>query len=79
MHFIAYFVLSALAAMALQDKRRVLWAVLGLIAMGAALELLQGAVGRDCSGWDEIANTFGVVAGALPVWVALLVARKSSG
>jgi VanZ family protein len=79
LHFIAYFVLSVLAATAVRDRRKMLWAMLGLIMMGAALELLQGAVGRDCSAWDELANTLGVVAGALSVHVALLVARKGSG
>ena len=42
--------------------------MLGLIAMGAILEVIQGAIGRDMSAYDELANTLGVIAGAVTVW-----------
>ncbi|MBS0277061.1 MAG: hypothetical protein JSR81_05540 [Proteobacteria bacterium] len=80
LHFIAYFVLSALIALALQAPRNVLRGMAGLITMGAVLELVQGLVGRDMSAWDELANTLGVIAGAVVAWavIAVLVARNPS-
>lgn len=73
LHFTAYFVLSALAVAALRARRPALWAMLGLIAMGGALEILQGLIGRDMSAYDELANTLGVVAGAAIVWIVRAV------
>ena len=73
LHFTAYFVLSALAVAALRARRPALWAMLGLIAMGGALEILQGLIGRDMSVYDEVANTLGVVAGAVTVWIVRAV------
>jgi len=80
MHFIAYFVLSALAVAALRARRKALVAMLALIAMGAALELIQGMIGRDMSARDELANTLGVIAGAAVVWAvrAVLVRLRSA-
>lgn len=73
MHFIAYFVLSALAVAALRARKKALLAMLGLILMGAALELIQGMIGRDMSAIDEFANSLGVAAGAIAVWVVRAV------
>jgi VanZ family protein len=75
-HFTAYFILSFLATAALKAHRSALAAMLGLVAMGGALELIQGAIGRDCDIHDEIANTLGVLAGGLLAWIVIgLVAR----
>lgn len=64
LHFTAYFGLSGLAVVALAGRpRRPLWAAVGLVVLGAALELIQGRVGRDMSAYDELANTLGVLAG----------------
>jgi VanZ family protein len=78
LHFIAYFVLSVLMTLALQAPRKMLWGMLGLVAMGGMLEILQGWVGRDMSALDELANSLGVVAGASLAGMALLVGRQAS-
>ena len=65
LHFTAYFVLAALAALALRTRRAVLFAVLGLVAFGGVLEILQSFTGRDAEWLDEAANALGVVLGAL--------------
>ena len=81
LHFSAYFILAGLAATALRSRRAALWAVLGLIAMGGILEIVQGFIGRDCDIHDEYANTLGAIAGALVgrAIMALLVRTKSEG
>jgi VanZ family protein len=63
LHFSAYFGLAALAAFALRSRERAVAAILGLVAMGAVLELLQGFVGRDMSGFDAAANAAGAIFG----------------
>jgi VanZ family protein len=73
LHFTAYFVLSALAVSALRARRTAFLAMLGLIAMGAALEIVQGLIGRDMSAWDELANTLGIIGGAAVVWTVRAV------
>lgn len=65
LHFIAYFGLAGMAAAALKRRRSVYFASLGLFALGGVLEIVQGFTGRDMSAYDQIANTLGVVAGAL--------------
>jgi VanZ family protein len=69
LHFIAYFILSALAVAALRARWKALLAMVGLIATGGALEIIQGMIGRDMSLYDEMSNTLGVVAGGIVVWV----------
>ena len=76
LHFIAYFILGAMAAAALKARRRVILAVLGLIAVGAVLELLQGYVGRDMSAYDELANIAGVVLGSSAARVIVQALRN---
>jgi VanZ family protein len=76
LHFIAYFVLSTLAVLALGASKRSLWGMLGLIVMGGALEVIQGMIGRDMSALDELANSLGVLAGGIAAWaVAALLVR----
>ena len=41
------------------------WAVLGLIVVGAAIEIIQAYVGRETSVLDGVANGAGAIAGAL--------------
>jgi hypothetical protein len=41
--------------------------------MGAALEIIQGFVGRDCDVWDETANTLGVVTGLVVGWLGVWI------
>lgn len=75
-HFTAYFGLAGLAAVALGGGRRALWAALGLVLLGGALEIVQGMAGRDMSFYDEIANMLGVAAGALVAWGYLMLLRQ---
>ena len=78
LHSGSYFILAILAVTAFKAKPRALWAMLSLIAMGGALEILQGFIGRDCDINDEIANTIGVIAGGIAAWIVCqLVARFS--
>src|SRR5665213_3499045 len=65
LHFTAYFCLSAMAAMAYRRRRPVALAVVALICLGGALEILQGIVGRDMSVYDEMANGAGAILGAI--------------
>ncbi|HSM95023.1 MAG TPA: VanZ family protein [Rhizomicrobium sp.] len=78
-HFVAYFVLSVLAVMIFRRSRRSLWAMLGLILVGGALEIIQGLIGRDMSALDELANGLGVLAGGMVAWgTAVLLVRLGS-
>jgi VanZ family protein len=65
LHFVAYFILGAMAAGAIRQRGRVKWAILGLIILGAVIELIQAFIGRDPSLLDAIANGAGAIAGAL--------------
>jgi VanZ family protein len=65
LHFFAYFGLAGLAAAALKGRPGTFRAVLGLIALGIVLEFVQGAVGRDESAYDALANACGAVLGGM--------------
>jgi len=65
LHFLAYFGLAGIASTALTHRRAVVIAVLGLIALGGALEILQMFTGRDAEWLDEAANTLGAILGGL--------------
>jgi VanZ family protein len=71
MHFLAYLILSLLATIMLRAGWRALFAMIGLIAMGGALEIIQGFVGRDADILDEFANARGALSGALIGWLVL--------
>lgn len=75
LHFLAYFGLSGIATTALAHRRAVLAIVLGLIALGGALEILQSFTGRDAEWLDEAANAAGAVLGALGGLVFLRIVR----
>src|SRR5262245_11008334 len=64
LHFGAYFLLGAMAGAAVKRREPVIWAVLGLSALGAILEVIQGYVGRQSSLFDELTNAVGVSSGA---------------
>lgn len=82
-HLLGYF---ALAAAAVQIYRRggALWLVgAGLVAMGVAIEALQGALTttRQPDAYDAVANTVGVVLGlatAFSPWRDLLLRWQGS-
>ena len=65
LHFGSYFALGALAGAAIKQRGLLKWAVLGLIAFGALIEIIQAFVGRDPSLLDGINNGAGVIAGIL--------------
>ena len=78
LHFTAYFGLALMTSIAVRADRRALWWALGLVAMGGALEIIQGMTGRDADIFDELANTLGVIAGLGVGWagIAILRARR---
>ena len=63
-HALGYFFLT-LFFCGIYPRRRYVWIVLGLFAMGVSVELLQGwmAMGRQRDIKDVVANTAGIVAG----------------
>lgn len=63
LHFTAYFGLASMATVVLGRRRRTLFALLALVALGGLLEILQGYTGRDPDILDELANALGVVSG----------------
>jgi VanZ family protein len=77
LHFTAYFGLCLMTTIAVRADRRALWWAVGLVALGGALEIIQGFTGRDADIFDELANTLGVVSGLGIGWagVAYLKAR----
>ena len=81
-HFIAYFGLASMATMVLGLNRRLAGAVLGVILLGGALEILQGYTGRDPDIFDFIANLVGALCGTAIgaiCWVALRGPRALVG
>jgi VanZ family protein len=77
LHFTAYFGLAAMAAMVLESGRRLVWAILGVVALGGALEILQGLTGRDAEWSDMLANTLGALSGCgVAMALLALVARR---
>jgi len=68
LHFTAYFGLAGMATLIFGISRRALWALLALVALGAALEGLQSLTGRDASLFDEVANCAGITLGFLMAW-----------
>ena len=66
-HFVAFgLVLWSVAVMMRRLPR--LWAVGVAVAIGGAVELIQGQIGRDASVWDFVADVLGI-ATAYGVWV----------
>lgn len=63
LHFIDYFGLAAMASLAVRKRKGAIFAGIGLIVLGGALEIVQGFIGRDMSLYDELANTAGVLVG----------------
>jgi len=72
-HFIAYFGLASMASLVIGFRRRLAWAILGVILLGGALEVVQYFAGRDAELMDFVANTLGALAGALAGALFLLL------
>jgi VanZ family protein len=75
-HFTAYFGLASMATMVIGWRRLLLWAWLGIVALGGVLEILQGYTGRDPDIHDFIANSIGAVSGLV---VGLVFLRLLGG
>lgn len=68
MHLLVYYIFAVFGYRMLSSKRHYWLLCLGIIAYGGVLELAQSQFpGRVTSGYDMVANTLGVVIGALVV------------
>jgi hypothetical protein len=67
-HFVAFYVLTILAASAF-PRRSLLLVAAALSAFGAVIELVQALpfVNRDCDFWDWVADTIAVGAALAPM------------
>jgi hypothetical protein len=67
-HFIAFYVLTVLAAAAF-PRRNVILIAIALSAFGAAIEVVQGLkiVSRDRDFWDWVADTTAIAAALAPM------------
>ena len=74
-HFTAYFGLSLLATLGWGLRRSLVWVFLGVVALGASLEIIQTMVGRDGEWGDFIANDLGALLG-LALAAAYLAAPR---
>lgn len=75
-HFIAFYVLTALAVAALPASR--FWRIGAvLIAFGAAIEVLQALVGRDAAWGDLLADACGICAMFGPIVLRCLTTGQA--
>ncbi len=72
-HFLAYFLLAASAVQIYQRRAALIWAAVGLVALGIGIEFAQGAltVNRMADPMDALANSVGVLAGMAIVFTPL--------
>lgn len=75
-HFTAYFGLALLAALAWGLRRSVLLVLVGVIALGGVLEILQSMTGRDAEWLDELANSLGALTGTAVACAYLAIPRR---
>ena len=67
-HLLAYYIFAVLGYRILKARGYYLYVCLGIIAYGGLMEVAQSYMpGRDMSGYDFLANTLGVVLGAVVV------------
>lgn len=72
-HFLAYFLLAASAVQIYQRRAALVWAAVGLVALGIGIEFAQGGltVNRMADPMDALANSVGVLAGMAIVFTPL--------
>ncbi len=72
-HFLAYFLLAASAVQIYQRRAALVWAAVGLVALGIGIEFAQGTltVNRMADPMDALANSVGVLAGMAIVFTPL--------
>ena len=75
-HFTAYFGLALLASLAWGLRRSVLLVLVGVIALGGVLEILQSFTGRDAEWLDELANSLGALTGTAVACAYLAIPRR---
>lgn len=75
-HFIAYFGMALLATLGWGRRGRQIWILLGLLAMGGSLEIVQGMVGRGAEWLTQAANTLGALLGMGVAMVYLAIPRS---
>jgi VanZ family protein len=76
LHFTAYFGLAGMATLIFGIRRRTVWVLVALIALGGSLEVLQGFAGRDPELTDEAANCAGIALGFSLAWGFLAALRS---
>jgi VanZ family protein len=67
-HASAFLALAFTGRLGLPGRRALLWLVLGLLAFGGGIELVQAQVGRDAQWSDWLADAVGIVAGLAATW-----------
>lgn len=77
-HFIAFFGLAGMATMVIGLRPRLVPAVLGVVLLSGALEILQAFTGRDAEILDFVANSLGACAGTLAGMAFLLILREGA-
>lgn len=76
LHFAAYAVLATAGAIGFQGRRAALAVAVGLLLLGALLEIVQASIpGRQASVLDGLANAGGIAAGLAAVWTGTRVRR----
>ena len=75
-HFTAYFGLALLATLGWGLQRSLVWVLLGLMALGGSLEIVQSLVGRDGEWGDFFANDLGTLVGLTVAAAYLAVPRR---
>ena len=64
-HFIAFYILASLGALAF-PRVSLVYTAIGLALFGVLIEILQGLVGRDRSTLDVVADVVGIAAALTP-------------
>lgn len=69
-HLLAFALLAAVAVQLYATRRALVLVGCGLVLLGIAIELAQGAFTstRSMDGWDAVADALGVVLGLATVW-----------
>jgi VanZ family protein len=78
-HFTAYFGLSLLATLGWGLKHSPVWVLLGVMTLGATLEIIQTLVGRDGEWGDFFANDLGALLGMALAAAYLAIPRRLVG
>jgi len=68
--------LALLATLAWGRRRSLLWVILGIMALGGSLEIIQSLVGRDGEWGDFFANDLGALLGLAVAAAYLSVPRR---